>query len=231
MLVEPDELRAADAQVLAGEMVQNLASSFRDIHAALCRPELERQMNENYWAYRADRRISIDENWEVIAYNERPDEGDEMLEVGGGGAETTLLTYAFAAATANLIPAFKNASLNEIPDADQVREAETIPLVVDAPFSSLGENYVRRVAQELPRAVDQLILFNEATHLAHFGSMVESGLVGKVASVKYVGPIVDLSEEDLRIRTTFEFAGQEITYLEHAPVQRGSEIQSHGIIP
>jgi DNA sulfur modification protein DndD len=231
MLIEPDELRAADAQVLAGEMVENLASSFRDVHAELCRPELERQMNENYWSYRADRKIRIDENWAVITYNEKPDEGDDVLEVGGGGAETTLLTYAFAAATAKLIPAFKNANLNEIPAASQVQETETIPLVVDAPFSSLGENYQRKVAKELPGAVDQLILFNEATHLTHLTSMLNSGVVGKVLSVKYVGPIALLSGDELQLRTTFEFAGQEITYLEDAPEQMGSEIQFHGIIP
>jgi hypothetical protein len=77
----------------------------------------------------------------------------------------------------------------------------------------------------LPASVDQLVLFNEATHLPHLGVMHESGVIGKLYSVNYSGPLEEMEGEDLK--TTFEFAGQEITYLEDSKALLGSTVQPH----
>jgi DNA sulfur modification protein DndD len=202
-----DDLKLAHGKELAIGQVVELATSMRDAHADLCRPKLEECMNENYWVMKASRKILVDDNWLVDTYDEV---GEDEFPIGGGGAETTLLTYAFAAATAKMIPAFRGSGvLNEIPDATDMAEAETYPLVVDAPFSSLGRTYQTRVAEKLPKSVHQLILFNESTHLKHFKSMKEKGLIGKLYAVVFTGELKGVAEDE----KSFEFAGHEITYV------------------
>ena len=214
-----EELKVAEAEVLAAEMVKQLASSLKDTHAALCRPQLETWMNAAYWADKVSRKIRIDEDWNVSTYDES---GEDEFDVGGGGAETTLLTYAFAAATAKLIPAFKSAGIEAIPENEQVQEVETIPLVVDAPFSSLGVNYQRTVADKLPQAANQLVLFNEATPLKPFVTMGEAGKIGKLYSVKFTGELKEEAQQ-----RTFEFGGEEITYLVDSTEDGRSEVVHH----
>jgi DNA sulfur modification protein DndD len=176
-------------------------------------------MNEAYWATKVSRKIRIDEDWNVSTYDES---GEDEFDVGGGGAETTLLTYAFAAATARLIPAFKSAGIEAIPENEQVQEVETIPLVVDAPFSSLGPIYQKTVANKLPQAANQLILFNEAIPIKPFETMGKAGRIGKLYSVKFTGKL----EEDAWPRT-FEYGGEEITYLVDSAEDGRSEIFHH----
>jgi DNA sulfur modification protein DndD len=178
-------------------------------------------MNEAYWATKVSRKIRIDEDWNVSTYDES---GEDEFDVHGGGAETTLLTYAFAAATAKLIPAFKSAGIEAIPENEQVQEVETIPLVVDAPFSSLGPIYQRKVADKLPQAANQLILFNEATHMEHLKTMAQAGKIGKLYSVKFTGNL----DEDAWPRI-FEFGSEEITYLVDSDEDGYSEVFNHTV--
>ncbi|MDP7066066.1 MAG: hypothetical protein QF637_00415, partial [Acidimicrobiales bacterium] len=223
-----EELKGAEATLLAAEMVKNLASTLKEIHAAACRPKLEKWMNENYWVDTENRVIRIDEDWNIRTYDKQPD--GTLLPVPGGGAETTLLTYAFAAAASKLIPAFKGAGREAMPNDQQVREAETIPLVVDAPFSSLGDNYQKTVARLLPLATSQVVLFNEASHLNRFTDMGEAGRIGKLYSVKFTGDLVEVGPdgEPRNMTKTFDFGGEEITYLVKVPdVVGSSEIVAH----
>jgi GAF domain-containing protein len=96
---------------------------------------------------------------------------------------------------------------------------------VDAPFSSLGDDYQKEIALRLPLAVDQLILFNEATHMKRFELMEEAGQIGEIYSVLYEGPLKNHGGEN--VQSTFEFADNEITYVVHNAEQIGSSIQRH----
>jgi DNA sulfur modification protein DndD len=220
--LEP-KLLEARARARGAELACELVERMKEKHAELARPELERQMNENYWVFKDDRKISIDEDWYVSTYDET--RNGPMDAIAGGGAETTLLTYAFAAAAAKLIPSFAGLPDSYFPDAENLAETETYPLAVDAPFSSLGDDYQKEIALRLPLAVDQLILFNEATHMKRFELMEEAGQIGEIYSVLYEGPLKNHGGEN--VQSTFEFADNEITYVVHNAEQIGSSIQRH----
>jgi DNA sulfur modification protein DndD len=220
------ELRAAEARLLVARMTEALAEEVKEIHAQVARPRLEEEMNKNYWSFKADRMIRISEDWMVTTVDVT-DGGAREVEVGGSGSETNLLTYAFAGATAALIPQFKLAGPAALPDSDVVEQAGTYPLVVDAPFSTLGPNYKNKVAAELPDAVDQLVLLNEADDLDRFRTMHSAGKIGRLYSVHYTGPLEALHGTFV---TEFEFANHNIEYLKNGTEdEKTSVVNKHDL--
>ena len=218
-----DLLRAVDARIIATRMVRDLAIKVKSAHSQLCRPNLETLLNENYWIIRPEREVRVTEDWEVLTVDvERDGDGKIIGErkIRPAGSEKTLLTYAFAAAMAKLVPQFKLAGIGEIPDDAVEDRAGTYPLVVDAPLTSFGPNYKTRVCIEAPRALDQLVLLNEGQDLGSFGLMLSAGQIGKLYTVKYTGPLDDMTDPEhpeVELLTSFDFADNHIEYLVEGP--------------
>jgi hypothetical protein len=215
-------LRVAEARVRAARLLLDLARDTKATHATFVRPRLQDTMNDHYWTFKGDRRVMVTEDWQILAVDEMPD-GTEV-PVRPSQSETNLLCFAFAAATARLIPQFRLAGDANIPGADHAAAAGTYPLAVDAPLASFEDDYKRGVVDALPESLDQVVLMNGAVDLHHFEEMRINGSIGKAYAVRYTGPLKDLPG-GREVNTSFEFADQEITYLENGPPElKRSEI-------
>jgi DNA sulfur modification protein DndD len=205
-----DQVRIAEASYKLAEHFYELLCGEERIRTEYLRPKFQEFLNESYWVHKADRELRVKDDWAIVGVNKEGD-GTE-IEVVGGGAETALLAFAFAAAIARIIPAFPRGDGEATP---QDIEMGTYPLAVDAPFSAIANtNYQKTIFTYLPDAVNQLILFTEATNLSRYEELYASGKVGEAYMVKYFGP---LHEENLDDEAQdFEWRGRKYTYLENA---------------
>ncbi len=150
-----------EAAQIAHEM-SGLLHDIREKQADVARAQLENLINQNYVLYKRNIEIRLDSSYVVRVYDQT---GDETLEKPVGdlsGSETALLTYAFAAAAAKLLPQYQSLDklLTTIPTFDD--EVENIPLVVDAPFTNLGNEYQQRVMELMTKRFSQVLIFSEA---------------------------------------------------------------------
>ena len=148
------------AATIAREM-HKLLDDIKKKQADVARQQLEDLINQHYVVYKENISVQIDKEFRVKVCDNT---GDKMIEKPLGdlsGSEIALLTYAFAAAAAKLLPQYQTLDklLTTVPDFGDV---ENIPLVVDAPFASLGDEYKRRVLELISKGFSQVVMFTES---------------------------------------------------------------------
>lgn len=193
-----------EAALIAREM-SGLLDDIKEKQADVARGQLETLINQNYVLYKEHIQIKIDSGYMVRVYDQT---GEETLEKPIGdlsGSETALLTYAFAAAAAKLLPQYQSLDklLTTIPTFVEV---ENIPLVVDAPFTNLGSEYQQRVMELMTQRFSQVLAFSEAakSEVEVLGEAVEK--IGAEYLVHFEGLLAD---DAVR---TFEWKGKSHTY-------------------
>jgi len=192
----------------AAQIAREISALLEDIQekqADVAREQLEVRINENYVLYKENIRIVIDSGYIVRVYDQT---GEETLEKPIGdlsGSETALLTYAFAAAAAKLLPQYQSLDklLTTIPTFDIV---ENIPLVVDAPFTNLGSEYQQRVMELMTHGFSQVLIFSEAamSETIVLGNSVDK--IGAEYLVHFEGHLDDNAV------CTFDWKGNSYTY-------------------
>lgn len=193
-----------EAAQIAREM-SGLLDDIREKQADVARGQLETLINQNYVLYKENIQIEIDSGYRVRVYDQT---GENTLEKPIGdlsGSETALLTYAFAAAAAKLLPQYQSLDklLTTIPTFDEV---ENIPLVVDAPFTNLGNEYKQRVMELMTQRFSQVLAFSEAANseVDVLGEAIDK--IGMEYLVHFEGQLAD---DAVR---TFEWNGKSHTY-------------------
>lgn len=171
--------------------VDALVEAIRLKQASVARGQLEQLVNDHYVVYRDDYRIHVDEGNDVRVYY--ADRGVEKPLADLSGSETALLTYAFAAAAARLLPQYQTLKklLTTVPT---FKEVEPIPLTVDAPFSNLGPSYKRKVVEILSAGFSQAVVFTEAVDLDVWAS--EANNIGAEYVIQHHGQLREERPED-----------------------------------
>lgn len=193
---------AHQAEAIAKEM-QGLLKAIADKQADVAREQLDKLIAENYVIYKNNISAKVDAEFRVKVYD---DTGDEQIEKPVGdlsGSETALLTYAFAAAAARLIPQYQTLDklLTTIPE---FAEVENIPLVVDAPFAGLGPENKRRVMDLMARGFSQVVMFTEAADTDVLEEASEK--IGAEHLVRFEGDM------DADVESTFKWKDRTYTY-------------------
>ena len=183
--------------------MQSMLDAIARKQAEVARSHLEALIAQNYMIYKTNFRAAIDSAFRVRVYD---DVGDGEFEKPLGdlsGSETALLTYAFAAAAAKLIPQYQTVRgiLTTIPE---FKEVENIPLVVDAPFTNLGTEYKRRVVELMTTGFSQVVMLTESTDTDVLAQASDS--IGAEYVVRFEG---DIGND---VEGTFEWSGQTHTY-------------------
>ena len=176
-----------------GELLEAIA----DKQADVARRQLQQLINENYVVYKQNIEVAVDSNLRIKVIDKT---GSSEIEKPVGdlsGAETALLTYAFAAAAAKLLPQYQ--TLDRLLTTTPVfAEVENIPLVVDAPFSNLGHEYKKRVMDLMARGFSQVVMFTEAADTDVLGEFTQ--VIGAEYLVHYHGDLAEGVERDFKWR-------------------------------
>ena len=171
--------------------------------ADIARQQLEELINENYVVYKDNISAGVDSDLHVKVYDST---GDESIEKPVGDlsrSETALLTYAFAAAAAKLLPQYQ--TLDKLLTTTPVfGEVEHIPLVLDAPFTSLGHEYKRRVMELMAKGFSQVVMFTESADTEVLEGALEK--IGAEYCVHFEGELAD------GVERTFDWKGKTYTY-------------------
>ena len=208
----------------ASEIAEEMSAMLGDIslkQADVARGQLADLIQRNYVIYKSNLKPSIDPNYRVQVHETRGDERLRRQVADLSGAETSLLTYAFAAAAARLIPQYQTLRklLTTIPEFGDV---EHIPLVVDAPFTSLGPEYKRRVMELMTRGFSQVIMFTEATKEDVEALEDAADEIGEEYLIRFEGDL------DTNVETTFEWRGRLYTYAAHNSAEITSTLEPIG---
>ena len=108
------------------------------------REDLEKKVNENFQkTYHGSRTIMIDEKYRVKYYDVTTEESDGLKAVKSLAFVSGLVELAKEALT-----------LNSMVDVGPLY----YPLVMDAPFSNIDTEHIRRVSELLPEAAEQVII-------------------------------------------------------------------------
>ena len=103
----PQIHKAAHRAAAIAEEMQGLLTAIAKRQADVAREQLEDLIADNYVIYKSNIRVGIDARFRVRLYDNT---GNNQIEKPVGdlsGSETALLTYAFAAAAAKLIPQYQ----------------------------------------------------------------------------------------------------------------------------
>ena len=190
------------AASIAHQMLE-LLEAIADKQADVARTQLQTLINENYVIYKNNMEAVVDSGLHVKV---RDRAGTEQIEKPVGdisGAETALLTYAFAAAASKMLPQYQTLEklLTTTPDFEEV---ENIPLVVDAPFSNLGLEYKRRVMELMAKGFSQVIMLTESADTEILEESAE--YIGAEHLVLFEGELAEGVEQ------TFIWKGETHTY-------------------
>lgn len=182
-----------------GELLEAIA----DKQADVARRQLQGLINDNYVVYKQNIEVTVDSDHRVKVIDHTGINDIEKPVGDLSGAETALLTYAFAAAAAKLLPQYQ--TLDRLLTTTPVfTEVENIPLVVDAPFTGLGHEYKRRVMDLMARGFSQVIMFTESSDTDVLDEAV--GVIGAEYLVHYQGELAD------DVEGSFEWKGKTHTY-------------------
>ena len=194
-----DVHEAASIARRMGELLEAIAAK----QAEVAREELQDLINENYVIYKDNIEAVVDPELRVSVLDHAG--GEKIAKPVGdlSGAETALLTYAFAAAAAKLLPQYQTLD-KLLTTRPAFTEVERIPLVVDAPFSNLGTEYKRKVMALLSTGFSQVIMFTESTDTDILQEWAE--IIGAEYLVHHEGEF----EDD--IEGTFVWKGETLTY-------------------
>ncbi len=205
----------------ADEIAQEISSMLNEIslkQADVARGQLSDLIQQHYVIYKSTLKPSIDSNFRFQVHETTGADHLHRQVADLSGSETSLLTYAFAAAAAKLIPQYQtlNDLLTTIPEFGEV---EHVPLVVDAPFTSLGPEYKRSVMKLMTRGFSQVIMFTESTQEDVETLEEEAEVIGEKYLVRFEG---DLSTD---VETTFKWQGHHYTYAVHNNVETKSTLE------
>lgn len=191
--------RAAAIAHQMGELLEAIA----DRQADVARKQLQDLINENYVVYKEKIEVAVDAELRVKVLDHTGDEDIEKPVGDLSGSETALLTYAFAAAAAKLLPQYQ--TLEKLLTTTPVfADVENIPLVVDAPFSNLGHEYKRRVMDLMSNGFSQVLMFTESADTEVLEESV--GVIGAEYLVHFEGELA------ADVERTFEWRGTTHTY-------------------
>lgn len=201
--IAPKDHRDVHEAASIARQMGDLLKAIARKQSEVAREQLQDLINENYVVYKDNIEAVVDEELRVKVLDRAG--GDEIEKPVGdlSGAETALLTYAFAAAAAKLLPQYQTLDklLTTIPVFGDV---ERIPLVVDAPFSNLGTEYKRKVMTLLATGFSQVIMFTESTDTE---ILEESGdIIGAEYLVHFEGELAGDVERN------FVWKGETFTY-------------------
>ena len=182
-----------------GELLEAIAAK----QAEVARGQLQDLINENYVVYKDNIEAVVDPTLRVKVLDRAG--GQEITKPVGdlSGAETALLTYAFAAAAAKLLPHYQTLD-KLLTTRPAFADVERIPLVVDAPFSNLGTEYKRKVMALLSTGFSQVIMFTESTDTEILEE--SAGIIGAEYLVHFEGEFSDDVEQ------TFVWKGETLIY-------------------
>ena len=199
----PKDHRDVHSAASIAHQMGALLEAIADKQADVARTQLQDLINENYVVYKENIDVAVDSELRVKVLDHT---GTEEIEKPVGdlsGSETALLTYAFAAAAAKLLPQYQ--TLDKLLTTTPVfMEVENIPLVVDAPFSNLGNEYKRRVMELMATGFSQVIMFTEAADTDVLED--SSNVIGAQYLVHFEGDLAD------GVETTFDWKGETLTY-------------------
>ena len=183
--------------------MQGMLSAISQKQADVAREHLEDLIARNYKIYKSTIRAGIDSEFRVKVHDSGSGREFEKPVGDLSGSETALLTYAFAAAAAKLIPQYQTVHklLTTVPQFDEV---ENIPLVVDAPFASLGPEYKRRVMDLMTNSFSQVVMFTESADTDVLEEAADK--IGAEHLVRFEG---DMTAD---VETTFEWRGRTFVY-------------------
>ncbi len=214
----PKDHRDVHRAAAIARQISELLEAIADKQADVAREQLETLINEKYVVYKENIDVAVDGDL-FVKVIDRTDTDDIEKSVGDlSGAETALLTYAFAAAAAKLLPQYQ--TLDKLLTTTPVfAEVQNIPLVVDAPFSNLGHEYKRRVMDLMAKGFSQVIMFTESADTEVLQDSLE--MIGAEYLVHFEG---DLAEG---VERSFEWRGLPRTYASPGGATR-STIESIG---
>ena len=147
---------------LIARQLEKLLADIQAKQSDVAREQLEKLINDNFVLFKENIQVEVDSDFQVkvIDYTETVKIEKPVGDLAG--SEIALLTYAFAAAAAKLLPQYQ--TLDKLLTTTPVfGEVEQIPLVVDAPFSNLGQEYKRRVMELMAQGFSQVIMFTESS--------------------------------------------------------------------
>lgn len=194
-----DVHRAASIAREMGELLEAIANK----QAEEAGRQLQSRINENYVLYKNNIEVMVDSELGVKLLDRA---GGEEIEKPVGdisGAETALLTYAFAAAAAKMLPEYQTLE-KLLTTTPKFAKVENIPLVVDAPFSNLGSEYKRRVMTLMAKGFSQVIMFTESADIQVLEE--SAGAIGAEYLVHFEGELDD------EVERTFLWKGKTFTY-------------------
>ena len=183
--------------------MEELLEEIKSRQADVAREQLTSQINDNYKIYKTNLTAEVDPEFRVKVFDNSRDERIEKPVGDLSGSETALLTYAFAAAAAKLLPQYQ--TLDKLLTTRPVfGDVENIPLVVDAPFASLGREYRRRVMDLMTSGFSQVVMFTESSDTEVLEGAVDK--IGEQYLVHFEGQLEDDVED------TFDWRGNTYTY-------------------
>jgi len=199
----PKDHRDIHRAAAIAHQMEGLLEAIADKQADVARTQLQSLINENYVIYKNNMDAVVDSDLRVKVLDRA---GGEEIEKPVGdisGAETALLTYAFAAAAAKMLPQYQTLE-KLLTTTPEFAEVENIPLVVDAPFSNLGLEYKRRVMELMAKGFSQVIMFTESADIEILEASAD--VIGAEYLVHFEGELADGVEQ------TFLWKGETYTY-------------------
>jgi hypothetical protein len=199
----PKSHQEVHAAARIAHQMGDLLDAIADKQADVARRQLQLLINENYVVYKQNIEVAVESDLRVKVIDRT---GDIHIEKPVGdlsGSETALLTYAFAAAAAKLLPQYQTLD-KLLTTTPHFADVENIPLVVDAPFSNLGNEYKRRVMDLMARGFSQVVMFTEAADTDVLDAF--AGRIGAEYLVHFFGDLASGAERD------FEWRGSVHTY-------------------
>ena len=199
----PKTDKAVHRAAAIAQEIDELLDDIERKQADVARGHLEDLIEENYVIYKRSLRAKIDPEFRVKIHETIADRLTVKSVGDIAGSETALLTYAFAAAAARLIPQYQTLTdlLTTIPVFEEV---EHIPLVVDAPFTNLGQEYKRRVMELMTKGFSQVVVLTESSDTEVLEDTADR--IGAEYIVRFEG---DLKDD---VDTTFTWKNRTLTY-------------------
>ncbi|WP_062526626.1 AAA family ATPase [Demequina rhizosphaerae] len=189
------------------EMVRNVQSALeeiRDIRSERMRTRLDEELKRVYGSISYKNYVpSLSPSFELTLHTEV---GGVLLPVGKSTGENQILSLSFVAAVSKLareLRAERHAEGNEAPDSG------TYPIVMDAAFGSLDQNYQEAVARSLASMAPQLVVLVSKSQ--GLGKVVEQldSYVSHFGVIEAHTSLPDAADEEI------ELHGYEYPYIRH----------------
>jgi DNA sulfur modification protein DndD len=171
----------------------------------LGRADLEREVNRLYKKLMArNYEVAVTEDFSLQAFDANG------ARVAASTSESVMLTVAFLGALALIAPEYRNMALDEDNNYEGLGSIDTsategFPVVLDAPYSPLGERYSRTFTKQLPTLLGQMMMVVEKDAKQYLDDVDDS--VGAIYLLQ-----LETSDTEGHEETTFEWNGEEYPY-------------------